>query len=65
MKTKFFTEYRHKDYVTPRSMKEAYGWEPPLYVEEDAGVFEGAVVVSYAVVVCSLFSVVALYVWLI
>jgi hypothetical protein len=62
MNKRFFTEYRHKDYVTPRSMKEAYGWEPPLYVEEksvDAGVVAGAVVV------CSLFSVVALYVWLI
>lgn len=27
--------YRPKDYVTPRSMKQAYGYEPVLYVTED------------------------------
>lgn len=34
MKTHHFTEYRHKDYRTPRSVKEAYGWDAPLHVEE-------------------------------
>lgn len=29
-----FSEYRHKDYVIPRSMKEAYGHEPVLYTDE-------------------------------
>ena len=29
-----FSEYRHKDYVTPRSLKEIYGYEPHLHVEE-------------------------------
>jgi len=35
MNYKHFSEYRHKDYHIPRSMREAYGWEPPLYVCED------------------------------
>ena len=34
MKARYFTEYRDKDYYTPRSMKEAYGWDAPLHVEE-------------------------------
>jgi hypothetical protein len=29
-----FTEFRDKDYRIARSMKEAYGFEPMLYVEE-------------------------------
>lgn len=29
-----FTEYRASDYRIARSMKEAYGWDAPLYVEE-------------------------------
>jgi len=33
-KAKYFTEFRHKDYYTPRSMREAYGFEPMLYVRE-------------------------------
>jgi hypothetical protein len=37
MKEKFFTEYRDKDYRIARSMKELYGYEPLLYVEEDKG----------------------------
>ena len=35
MKAHHFTEYRHKDYRIPRSMKEAYGWDAPLWIEED------------------------------
>lgn len=35
MNYRHFSEYRHKDYHTPRSMKEAYGWDAPLYVEAD------------------------------
>ena len=30
-----FSEYRDKDYVTPRSMKEAYGHDPVLYTIEE------------------------------
>lgn len=30
-----FSEYRQKDYVTPRSLKDIYGYEPELYVEKD------------------------------
>lgn len=33
-KFKPFIEYRHKDYRTPRSMKEAYGYESDLHIEE-------------------------------
>jgi hypothetical protein len=32
-----FSEYRHHDYRTPRSVKEAYGWDAPLYVIDDDG----------------------------
>ena len=28
------TEYRAKDYRTPRSMREVYGYEPQIYEEE-------------------------------
>jgi hypothetical protein len=30
---KKFTEYRSKDYQTPRSMQEAYGFKAPLYIK--------------------------------
>ena len=30
-----FSEYRQKDYMTPRSLKEAYGRDVDLYVEEE------------------------------
>jgi len=32
---KMFTEFRAGDYRMARSMKEAYGWNAPLYTEED------------------------------
>lgn len=37
MRERFFTEYRDKDYRMPRSTREAYGYEPTLWVvvEED------------------------------
>lgn len=38
---KFFTEYRPHDYHVPRSMKEAYGWDAPLYVEEEQSSLSG------------------------
>jgi len=31
---KMFTEFRASDYRIARSMKEAYGWDAPLYVKE-------------------------------
>jgi hypothetical protein len=31
---KKFTEYRAHDYRVPRSMKEAYGRDVPLFIEE-------------------------------
>jgi len=31
---KMFTEFRASDYRMARSMKEAYGWNAPLYVKE-------------------------------
>lgn len=30
-----FSEYRHKDYVTPRSTKQAYGYDTVLYTVEE------------------------------
>jgi len=36
MNYKTFGEFRHKDYVIPRSMNEAYGRDVKLYVEEEA-----------------------------
>jgi len=34
MNEKFFSEHRPHDYRLPRSMREAYGYEPVLYEEE-------------------------------
>ena len=34
MRDRFFSEHRDKDYHLPRSMREAYGYEATLYVEE-------------------------------
>jgi len=35
-----FSEYRDKDYHIPRTMREAYGYEPVLYVQtEKQGLF--------------------------
>ena len=31
---KYFSEYRHKDYRTPRSTREAFGRDVDLYVED-------------------------------
>jgi len=31
----YFSEYRPHDYRLPRSMREAYGYEPVLYVQDD------------------------------
>jgi hypothetical protein len=58
MRNRHFTEYRHKDYYIPRSMREAYGWEPPLYVEEEsveAGVVVGVVVIGLTFIAAALF----------
>ena len=35
MNEKFFSEYRFQDYRTARSIREAYGWDAPLFVEEE------------------------------
>lgn len=32
---KQWTEYRRKDYVVPRSMKEAYGWDVRLHIPKE------------------------------
>ena len=32
---KHFSAYRRKDYVTPRSTREAFGYDTPLYVKVD------------------------------
>jgi len=32
-----FSEYRQHDYRTPRSMRECYGWDAPLCVDDDDG----------------------------
>lgn len=34
MNDQFFSEYRRKDYIVPRSMREAYGQDFILEVEE-------------------------------
>jgi len=62
MKNKNFSEYRHKDYHIPRTLREAYGWEPPLYVEEKE-VFTPTVIAS--VVVCCMAAVYAVVLWVI
>jgi len=31
---RYFSEYRQHDYRTPRSMRECYGWDAPLSVDD-------------------------------
>lgn len=38
-----FSEYREKDYRLPRSLKEAYGYEPAVYVEQEKSFFQRVV----------------------
>lgn len=62
MRNRHFAEYRASDYRTARSMKELYGYEPPLYVMEKDSELD--VVVGVAVVGL-LFIAAALFVWVI
>jgi hypothetical protein len=62
MKHRHFTEYRDSDYRIARSMKELYGWDAPLYVEEEPT--ETGVVVGVGVIGLT-FIAAALFVWLI
>lgn len=55
-----FSEYRHKDYVTPRSMKEAYGYDTELDTDEEPPTDYVALVVLFVLVL--LFAVYAVYV---
>ena len=59
-----FSEYRHKDYVTPRSMKEAYGHDPVLYTVEEEEEEKDLAPLAWAcvVVVLLLFAAYAVYV---
>jgi hypothetical protein len=50
-KAKYFTEFRHKDYYTPRSMREAYGFEPMLYVQEKKKEYLTATLLCYVAIV--------------
>ena len=45
-----FSEYRRKDYVVPRSMKEAYGRDVQLYVEEESKVTKTDIFVSALII---------------
>ncbi len=45
-----FSEYRRKDYVVPRSMKEAYGKDVQLYVEEESKITKTDVFVSALII---------------
>jgi len=45
-----FSEYRHKDYVVPRSMKEAYGRDVQLCVEEESKVTKTDIFVSALII---------------
>ena len=59
-----FSEYRHKDYVTLRSMKEAYGYDPVLYtVVEEKDVTP--LVWACVVVVCFVSAAVTVFLWVI
>lgn len=58
MRHRHFTEYRDSDYRIARSMKELYGWDAPLYVEEEsveAGVVVGVVVIGLTFIAAALF----------
>ena len=45
-----FSEYRRKDYVVPRSMKEAYGRDVQLHVEEESKVTKTDIFVSALII---------------
>ena len=47
---KKFTEYRAHDYRVPRSMKEAYGRDVPLFIEEKPVFDKTDVIVSLLLV---------------
>ena len=47
-----FSEYRHKDYMTPRSLKEAYGRDVDLYVEEEISPYRHGWLVLMLVGIC-------------
>ena len=44
-----FTEYRRKDYVFPRSMKEAYMCDVKLYIKEEPKIDAWLVIVCLVV----------------
>jgi hypothetical protein len=46
-----FTEYRRKDYVFPRSMKEAYMCDVKLYIKEEPKIDPWLVIVCLVVAV--------------
>lgn len=41
-----FSEYRHKDYIVPRSMKEAYGRQVNLYIPPEKRDYSPVVIAS-------------------
>lgn len=55
-----FSEYREKDYRLPRSTKEAYGYDPVLYTDEEPPTDYVALVVLFVIVL--LFAAYAVYV---
>lgn len=46
MNYRYFSEYREKDYHVPRSIREAYGWDAPLWVDEDPPLITDITVVA-------------------
>lgn len=61
-----FSEYREKDYRTPRTIKQAYGYDTYLYTNDnDAKFLDPAVVVAGVVVVCFVSAAVTVFLWVI
>lgn len=59
-----FSEYRHKDYVTPRSMKEAYGHEPVLYTDEEEREVRGVIIALLYSLAVSFSVLVGYFFWM-
>lgn len=57
-----FSEYREKDYRTPRTIRQAYGYDTYLYTDDnDAKFLDPAVVVAVVVVVFLLSAAVTVF----
>lgn len=56
-----FSEYREKDYRTPRTIRQAYGYDVELHTDEEPPTDYVALVVLFVLVL--LFAAYAVFLW--